>query len=282
MKKQQIIITVVAIVAIGSIWLLPKAVVDNDGRNNNLESRQEETAIAGGAMEESEAPSANPHAADIPDALRNEIRTLRENFENSRNSEKSTNFAAKLAQAYASAEVYDSAAWFARQTATETGLTEDKKRAGELYYEAFAHSVDEDRAQFFGDQARRYFEEVLQAQPNDLDVKNKLAMTYVSTTNPMQGIKMLREVLAADEDNETAIFNLGLLSVQSGQYDKAAERFEKLISLRPQHLQAHYWLGVSYFELGKKKKARTQFETVKQMDGDPEIQASADNYLDRI
>ena len=185
-------------------------------------------------------------------------------------------------QAYKGAAYFDSAAWFADKIASETGDIKDKKNAGELYYEAFSHALDESRAKAYGQKASAYLEQVLAQQPSNLEIKNKLAMTYVSTTNPMQGIKMLREVLEEDKNNQTAIFNLGLLSVQSGQYDKAAERFEKLIKLSPENIQAHYWLGVSYFELKDNKKAKTQFEAVKKLDGDPEVQASADSYLERI
>lgn len=287
MKKQQIIVTLIALAVIGILLFLPKVVVDNEGRDNNLETRQSgaeitNNAIAGNDAGDVSDTDANPHALEMPADLRNKINMLREGFKNSENSEKSINFATELMQAYKDVEFFDSAAWFADKIATETGNIKDKKNAGELYYEAFSHSLDANRAQFFGDKARSYFEQVLSQQPDDLEVKNKLAMTYVSTSNPMQGIRMLREVLDEDENNETAIFNLGLLSIQSGQHGKAAERFEKLITISPENLQAHYWLGVSYFELGKKKKAKAQFEAVKRMDGDPEIQASADNYLERI
>lgn len=290
MKKPQIVITFIAVVAIGVLLILPKVVVDNEGRDNNLESRQSETEITSNAMagagddaaEGISSAEANPHTVEMPADIRKKINSLRENFENSQNSEKSINFAAELVQTYKSVEFFDSAAWFADKIASKTGSIKDKKNAGELYYEAFSHALDAGRAQFFGDKARNYLEQVLHQQPDDLEVKNKLAMTYVSTSNPMQGIKMLREVLNEDENNETAIFNLGLLSIQSGQHSKAAERFEKLITINPDNLQAHYWLGVSYFELGKKKKAKAQFEAVKKMDGDPEIQTSADNYLERI
>ena len=44
----------------------------------------------------------------------------------------------------------------------------------------------------------------------------------------MQGIMMLREVLEEDPKNELALFNMGMLSIQSGQYDKAVERLVEL------------------------------------------------------
>ena len=47
----------------------------------------------------------------------------------------------------------------------------------------------------------------------------------------MQGIMGLREVLAKDRTNKPAILALGLFSIQSGQYDKATERFSSLLKM---------------------------------------------------
>lgn len=285
MRKKQILVSAIAVAAVAVLLSLPKVVVDNEDRNNNLDSRQDEATITESSAVEDRAPMTandNPHAAEISSDIQLKIDSLRERYRSSTNSEKSSIFASSLIDAYESIDLFDSAAWYADQIATQTAKPEDQKRAGNLYYEAYTHAADANRAQALGEKAKALYEKVLDANPDDLEAKTKLAMTYVSTSNPMQGIRMLREVLEEDENNELAIFNLGLLSLQSRQYEKAAERFEKLISLNPDHLQAHYWLGVSYFESGQKQKAKEEFERVKQMDSDPEIKASADNYLSRI
>jgi outer membrane protein len=95
----------------------------------------------------------------------------------------------------------------------------------------------------------------------------------------MQGIMMLREILAEDPKNETALFNMGMLSVQSGQYDKAIERLEELVAVNPNHVQGQLLLGVSYMNKGDKTKAKAQFEKVKKLDNDPAVQSTADSYL---
>jgi Flp pilus assembly protein TadD len=98
----------------------------------------------------------------------------------------------------------------------------------------------------------------------------------------MQGITMLREVLAADPKNELALFNMGMLSIQSGQFAKAAEWLEKLVAVNDKHLQGQLLLGVAYMNVGQKDKARQQFEKVKKMDSDPSVQATVDSYLDEL
>ncbi len=90
---------------------------------------------------------------------------------------------------------------------------------------------------------------------------------------------MLREVLAADPKNELALFNLGMLSIQSSQYDKAIERLEELVKINPAHTQGQLLLGIAWMSKGEKTKAKEQFQKVKDMDKDPSVQATVDSYL---
>jgi cytochrome c-type biogenesis protein CcmH/NrfG len=95
----------------------------------------------------------------------------------------------------------------------------------------------------------------------------------------MQAIGMLREVLAADPKNELALYNMGMLSIQSGQHDKAVNWLTQLVEVNPEHTQGHLLLGIAYMNSGSKAKARDQFEKVKLLDTDPSVQATVDSYL---
>jgi Flp pilus assembly protein TadD len=72
---------------------------------------------------------------------------------------------------------------------------------------------------------------------------------------------------------------MGMLSIQSGQYDRAIERLDQLLKVNPKHVQGNLLLGVAYLESGNKRKAREQFEKVKLLDTDPSVHAAADSYL---
>jgi len=48
-----------------------------------------------------------------------------------------------------------------------------------------------------------------------------------------QGVMKLRQIENEDSTNERAIYNLAILSVESGQLEKAKIRFKKLILLQP-------------------------------------------------
>jgi Flp pilus assembly protein TadD len=103
-------------------------------------------------------------------------------------------------------------------------------------------------------------------------------MTYLSK-NPMQGVMMLREVLAADPKNELALLNMGMLSIQSGQHQRAVERLEELVEINPNHAQGQLLLGIALMNLGEKARAKQQFEKVKEINTDPAVQATVDSYL---
>jgi cytochrome c-type biogenesis protein CcmH/NrfG len=104
----------------------------------------------------------------------------------------------------------------------------------------------------------------------------------VSSSNPMQGITMLREILEQDPTNESALFNMGVLSMQSGQYKMAVQRFEELVANHPRNIEGQFFLGVSYYESKQQNKAKTQLQLVRDMTDDPQILAGVENYLDRL
>jgi predicted Zn-dependent protease len=268
MLKTRIILVLVCALVVWGVFLLPKAVVENDSQ---LES-------GGGRDSSANKAKPNPHGA-IAKNVGAKIKDLRIRYLFGSSKEKNAIFADSLANLYQQAGKFDSAAWFAEEASTFFNTKESFLKAGNNYYEAFTFAVSAEKQQELAKKARSFFAKVLEAEPKNPEVKTKMAMTYVSTSSPMQGIRMLREVLAEDPKNEQALFNMGMLSIQSGQYDRAIERLEQLIQVNPKHIQGQLLLGVAYVNKGDRSKARQQFEKVKKLDNDPSVQATADSYL---
>lgn len=278
MAKKQLIVLGAALVAVAVLFSLPRVVVDND---NNEEGQVSEQANATpDAVSSSEEDHAHLPALTV--ASRREADSLRALYEASESVEKNTIFANALVEIFAEAGRYDSAAYYADALASQTGTIAAQTRAGEMYYEAFMMALSTEQSQQLGEKVRFYLGKVLEREPGNLNAKTKVAMTYVSSATPMRGIQMLREVVEADENHELATYNLGLLSMQSGQYDKAVERFLKVKEINPDNIQAQFLLGVSYMEAGNKDESRAQFEHLKEISDDPEIISNVDNYLKRI
>ena len=187
-----------------------------------------------------------------------------------------------LSVAWAKATQFDSAAYYAEAMVTLQPNLPNYLRAADRYYEAFTFAVNEEKSKALGEKTRQYYQKALDQNPNLLQARSNLAMTYLSTATPMQGIAMLREVLEQDPDFEPALFNLGILSMRSNQYQKAADRFERILRNNPESVRTMFYLGISYAELGQKQKAIELLKTVQQKEKDPTIQAGVNEYLEKL
>ena len=88
------------------------------------------------------------------------------------------------------------------------------------------------------------------------------ALKLIESNNPMEGVFMLRKILEKDPKNKEALFHLGVLSIQSKQYNKAIERFNQLLIIDSLDKRAYLHLGISNFELGNEKEANFFFDKV--------------------
>ena len=65
----------------------------------------------------------------------------------------------------------------------------------------------------------------------------------------MKGILQMRSLSEKYPENSDLQWNMGLFSIQSGQYEKAVARFEKVINIDAQRLDAYMQLAISYLAL---------------------------------
>lgn len=270
MKKTQLILIVVGLVAVVGLYSLPKFVVDNEG--------QADTAAA----ESSESKTTDPaslHEANLSEEAEENLAELRTKVDET---DISLEELETLANLYKEKSLYDSAGYYLSLAADRSEESSWDEKTGNAYFEAFTFALDPKKVEATAEKVRDFLGSVLDKDPSRNDLKSKIAMTYVSSSNPMQGIMMLREILEEEPTNEDALFNMGILSIQSGQYKRASERFEELIQYHPGNLQGQYYLGVSYFEAKQRNKARAQFEAVKNMTDDEMILESVQSYLDRL
>lgn len=264
MLKTRILLIVGSALVIWLIFLLPKVVVNNDS-----------TIDAGTGN--STAENNDVHAS-VPPEVSKAIASLRGEIGERWPKEKNAIFADSLAKLYATAGKFDSAAWYAEEASKVFNTKESWLKTGEQYYQAYSFALDQNKQNELANKAQEFYKKVLEVDPRNLEVKTKMAMTYLSSS-PMQGVTMLREVLAEDPENELALLNMGMLSIQSGQYQRAVERLQELVQINPNHTQGQLLLGIALMNVGDKARARQQFEKVKEINDDPAVQATVDSYL---
>lgn len=90
---------------------------------------------------------------------------------------------------------------------------------------------------------------------NEVDIKK--ASQLIQNGKPMEGVMMLRGILEKDENNIDAIWELGKLSMQSQQYEKAIGRFEKFVSLTDgeDKVSGLIYLSDAHFLNGNRQKS---------------------------
>lgn len=284
MNTKQLVGIGMAVILAAILLLLPKGVIKNDAPEEEGNMAQS-TATDENTEATAAGTDADGHVhenAPLPESSQQLLDDLKEIQAEAENTEIFAIFADSIAQVFAAHGQYDSAAWYAESALQKLPTAERTYRAGLFYFNAFNHVHEGNEQKALAAKAQEYLKASLEETPDRLDAKTKLAMTYVASETPMQGIMMLREVLENDPKNQEALFNLGILSVQTGQFDKAVGRLEKLVAINPQHMQAQFYLAYSYMQLGKKAKARKHFEQVKALDQDPEVLAAVDTYLEEL
>ncbi|HRH65209.1 MAG TPA: tetratricopeptide repeat protein [Bacteroidia bacterium] len=151
------------------------------------------------------------------------------------------------------------------------------------YFDAFKSTGDSTLRTTMVEKAIDSYKKVLELNPGNLDARTDLGVCYAEGTgNPMQGILMLREVIKENPEHENAQFNLGILSVRSGQMDKAAERFEKVLSINPKRVEARFLLAQTYMKLGDNSKALQNLEQLKKENTDPQLNQEVNSLISQI
>jgi FimV-like protein len=107
---------------------------------------------------------------------------------------------------------------------------------------------------------------------------------YQNSESPeaqMKGILQMRALADKYPENADLQWNMGLFSMQSGQYEKAVTRFEKVISLDAQRLNAYMRMAVSYAALQDTSGARNVLSTlIEKSEGD--LQQRAQVMLEKL
>lgn len=174
-------------------------------------------------------------------------------------------------------------AHFTELAGLKTGNNALLERAGDLYEATSAISNSESMQAYLIERAAANYSQVFAADTANVALKMKLAATYIEQgTNPMQGIGMLLDIVKKDPKNADAQLMLGKFAIMSGQFEKAIERLEKVISLRPQSNDVLFLLAVAHENNGNKTKALELLERCKKQERNPDLKREIESYISRL
>ncbi|MCC7533725.1 MAG: tetratricopeptide repeat protein [Bacteroidia bacterium] len=155
--------------------------------------------------------------------------------------------------------------------------------AGSKFYNVANFATDSLMMANAINQAKEAYSKVVELNPKNLQAKNALAVCIIQADEDiMKGVGMLKDVLAVDSNNVQAIFTLGMLSIQSNQFDKAQERFEKLIKIEPFNAEYYFYLAEVYAKSGDTQKAIKTYETCKTLINDKEAKKEIESIINKL
>ncbi len=118
------------------------------------------------------------------------------------------------------------------------------------------------------------------ANADPLAIRTAEAVAMVNGEDPMRGIMMLREILEEDPNNVEAHWHLGLFSIQSGQYDKALERFKTVVELSGDNVpDVWFYLGRTYATLDSLPKAIESLKKYRTLAEDTVLIEGVDRFI---
>jgi tetratricopeptide (TPR) repeat protein len=175
------------------------------------------------------------------------------------------------------------AAYFSELKANFTKKVNDYEIAGDRYYYSVRFLNKPEEIQIAYNCAIRSFNKVLTVLPNNIAVKIKLASCVVEgTSDPMKGISLLREVEKTDSNNVDLQLAFAAFSSKSGQIDKAISRFEKVLKLKPDYLEAYLYLADAYEKKGDKQKAISALESYSLLIEDEGAKKEIKKYINQL
>jgi tetratricopeptide (TPR) repeat protein len=135
------------------------------------------------------------------------------------------------------------------------------------------------------DQAYAKTQEMLKADPNDLDARAIKANFMLNRGEVSQAIGELQTVVTAKPDNFVAHFNLGRAYAAHGESSQAMQQYREAFRLRPDYVVARISLAETNLKVGDFDSAlQTAQEAEKYSPGNPDarlLQAMALMHLDR-
>lgn len=193
-----------------------------------------------------------------------------------------TDLLLSISSLFQSNNLFDSAGFYTNVVAKEINSVELVGQAADQYFQAYSLSLDPVNREKLADATRDLYDQVLKQNPRDLHARTNKAMTFVTSEAPMQAIMLLRQVLDDEPRYVPALMSIGALSMQSGQYDKAVQRFEEVLKVDPNNVRGKLGLAYSLLETEKKEKGIKILNEILGQDIDEVLRNEIQNTLNNI
>ena len=159
--------------------------------------------------------------------------------------------------------LFEPFAWYESEAARLENSEKSLTFAARLFLENMQEDSDGPRRQWKALQAKELYERSLKINPDNDSARVGIGACYLFgniSNNPMEGIALIREVVAKDSTNAYAQLTLVKGSILSGQYEKGIDRLLLVTRTHPENMEAMLLLAELYERTGDKKNAVSCYE----------------------
>ena len=183
-----------------------------------------------------------------------------------------------------SVRVFEPYAWYTAEAARLENSENSLTFAAHLFLDNLKGEENPALKKWKALQAKDLFERSLKINPVNDSTEIGLGLLYLygSVGMPMEGIQKIRKVADEHPGNIYAQMSLGHASVTSGQFDKAVERFERVLRLQPANLEAILSLADVYERSGNKLKAIDWYKKSLPFIGIPSLKEEVEKRLAQL
>ncbi len=166
----------------------------------------------------------------------------------------------------------------------ESGKLENSEKklnfAGHLLFEELKEEPDPAIRKMMIALGTEYYTKSLAINPNNEETILESSQFYIEGAGEaMKGVGQLLALVEKEPGNIPANTVLGRMAVESGQYDKAIERADKMIKLYPKLLEPYLFKAEALKRNNQKEAAIAVFESAKKIADNPEFSKDVDNYI---
>jgi tetratricopeptide (TPR) repeat protein len=155
--------------------------------------------------------------------------------------------------------------------------------AGSRYYYSVQFTQDKTEIPVLYESSMRCLKRSLAIDPANQDAKIMLASAILDgTDDPMQGVSLLREVEKVDSNNVKLQLSFAFFSVKSGQMDRAVSRFNKVLRIDSNYIEAYLHLADAYERMNEKDKTIQMLEQYAKRTNDITSRVEVNSYIQQL
>jgi tetratricopeptide (TPR) repeat protein len=162
----------------------------------------------------------------------------------------------------------------------DTSELEKIRRTQEAYVYYNRGSVLARTGQY--EEALRYLESAVEADPSHVDAWYNLALTYDRLEKSEKAIAILERLTDSYPSEKAYHYSLGASLRSTGKNKEALEAFERALDIDQGYREAQFALALTCEKLGKRKQAKREWERYLELDQDSQWSEEARAHLERL